>query len=284
MSAVLPMVKETQTSGGTTSFTGCAAVTNFFRGDTAPGGAINRRYKAWVIEGSTYMWGIGYKSATGTFVMETVLGNNSGTTSAPTFTSAAIIISMAHPGVDGVTFPAVYSEDGDGVCLVCPCTNRPTDTNNAFAADTLYVQEGLWSGQSPVVEMGLDLISNPGASGTVYIGAYEINSVGEVGEVLFETSIAYTTASIGLITAAVSGAPLTRYCYVGVCATSALTVRAFTAGQPVLMGVLGSSTDSPGSMLSAAISSPTALPDPAPTAWGHTLISDALNPWALYWG
>ena len=80
MSIVLPMVKESQTSGGTGNLTGCAAVTNYWRGDTAPGGALNRRYKYWILESSLHEFGIGYKSATGTFVRETVLGNSSGTT------------------------------------------------------------------------------------------------------------------------------------------------------------------------------------------------------------
>lgn len=284
MSIVLPMVKESQTSGGTGNLTGCSAVSGFFRGDTSPGGAIDRRYKYWILEGSSFEWGIGYKSATGTFVRETVLGNSSGTTSAINFTSAAEIISMAHPGVDRYTVPAIQSASGDGICMVTPMVNRAQDTANSVTADELYLVEGIWWGQKPITELGIDFPSATASSGTLYVGVYAVASDGGPGELLCEGSTAYSASATGITTATISGAPLFGACYAGFILTSSENVRGGAALESMTMGWIGSVDDAPYSYLHASITTPSAMPDPVPSLTAENILANSPEKPAMYWG
>lgn len=283
MAVVLPMVKESQTSGGTGNLTGCAAVTNYWRGDTAPSGALNRRYKYWILEGTLHEFGIGYKSAAGTFVRETILGNSSGTTAAINFTSAAVIISMDVPGLTA-TWSSVYSEDGDGVGLLGAWFSRPSKTNSTMSADTLYVQPIDWMGDHPMSVIGVDVITPPASAATMYMGAYAVGSNGEPGQLLCETSFAVGTGASGILTGTIGTPMMFRNVFLGYCTTQSMALRGSNS-QTISVGPqLGSSGDTPYTMLSASIAAPSAMPT-APTSWTPHL-AQITNPeqFAIYGG
>lgn len=183
-------VKETSTTVGTGNLTLAGAATGFQSFNTAFG--TDRRFSYWIVDDTANVWetGIGYLSASTTFVRETVLDNSSGTTSALSLAGNTVDVFIAtSEHMNHRVAPSLIADTGSGHVRYIQGSNLNLHT--AASADSapnvLYFTPHLLEYAGNVDAFVIE-VTTAGATGArTRVGIYSTGSDGAPDKLILES-------------------------------------------------------------------------------------------------